>query len=357
MKAKVVYITSRGGTHPIHKAYADSINADFQFIDFRLRWHDVKTSRLKKYLSWVICALSFPNRKKYDIFLVSGQHVMPVLMRLFFRLRKDQKLVCFHANEGLYFTYSEKYPFINRLLIRKILPLYDAHICIGKMQADLLRIVSDDKAKNVYQIFNGVAESKSQVWSALKPNLESKKILFVGNLYAGWRMHYKGIDLMIESVIWLLKNGYEDIEFYLVGEYDENFLSYFNATVPEKLKKNFFLEGKQDITKYFSLCGLYLHCARGDAFPTTVIEATAAGLPAIVSEWTGTKEIIEKISPALIVSTDSDKLSEAISDYFSQNKIYREEISKKCKEVAKEYIDKNAIELFQSTIESIYQIK
>ena len=102
---KSVFITSRGGTHPIHRKYADSINADFQFVDFCLRWHDVKVPKWKKYASWVLCALIFPEKKNYDLFLVSGQHVMPVLMRILKRISRKQKLVCFHANEALYFIH------------------------------------------------------------------------------------------------------------------------------------------------------------------------------------------------------------------------------------------------------------
>ena len=354
---KTVYITSRGGTHPIHKSYADRINADFQYIDHKLRWHDVPASKLKKYISWLVCAFTFPERSKYNLFLVSGQHVMPVLMRLFGLLRRDQKLVCFHANEGLYFTYSHKYPKINRILIRKILPLYDAHICIGEMQKTLLSEVTSNRARNVFKITNGIPLKKINELSHVQPDLSSYNILFVGNLYAGWRLHYKGVDLMMETIIALFESGFSQVRFYMVGKVDEPFRQYFSDHIPEQYRHLFYMEGAQmNLSPYYEKCGLYLHCARGDAFPTTVIESMVAGMPTIVSDWTGTKEIVEKVDNQMVVPLQKERIMEGISRYYQLSLVKKQELSDKSRQVASTYAAEEANERFAATIEKIAEV-
>ena len=353
---KAVYITSRGGTHPIHKAYAESIGADFQYIDHKMRWHDVPSSRIKRYISWIVCALTFPKRSEYDLFLVSGQHVMPVLMRIFFLLRKNQKLVCFHANEGLFFTYSGKYPKINRFLIKRILPLYDAHICIGDMQVALLKKVTNDRAKNIFKITNGIPKEKIESFKTVTPDLTSHNILFVGNLYTGWRLHYKGVDLMIETVISLYESGLESVKFYMVGKIDESFKQYFDNNVPAQYRHLFLLEGSQkNLSSYYEKCSLYLHCGRGDAFPTTVIESMAAGLPTIVSEWTGTREIVAQVNDQMIVPLDKEKIAEAIREYNHLNINEKEALSSKSKQVGSSYAQEEANTRFITTVEKIME--
>lgn len=348
---KSVYITSRGGTHPIHEAYAKSIGADFQFIDFRLPWHATKSSRIKRYLSWIVCALTFPNRKEYDLFLVSGQQVMPVLMRLFGRLNSKQKIVCFHANEGLYFTKTKKYGKVNRSLMRFILPRYHAHICVGKMQENLLTAITNGKAQNVHTIENGIPSQKKDILNTVKSDLETKNILFVGNLYAGWRSWYKGIDLMINAILYL---NDDSIVFRIVGSYTKEFQSYYEELVPIEHRDKILLCGPADnLNEEFRNSSLYLHCSRGDAFPTTTLEALAAGIPCIVTEDTGTSHLISKISPDLVTKIDVADIARSINYYFNLNSKVKRKISSMGKSLMEEYILEDRIEKFRVVCDEI----
>lgn len=353
---KIVFITSRGGTHPIHKAYAESIHADFQFIDFKLPWHGVQSSRLKKYLSWIVCSLTFPNRKEYDLFLVSGQQVMPALMKVFRRLNKTQKLVCFHANEGLYFTHSKKYGRINRWLISVILPLYDVHICVGKMQAELLQKVTNNRVNHIFTIENGISKKLHQELANITPKLQSKQILFIGNLYAGWRSWYKGIDIMIEAVIQALQFD-KSITLRLVGSYTDDFNEYFQKLVPDHARENIQLIGSSNnISEEFTNTALYLHCGRGDAFPTTTLEAMASGVPCILSQQTGTYYLLNNISPENIVSLNPSIVAKAIIRYFEKDPDEKIELSNKLKKLSNKYLLENKLEEFKAIIMDIYKL-
>ncbi|MCS6833360.1 MAG: glycosyltransferase, partial [Flammeovirgaceae bacterium] len=115
-----------------------------------------------------------------------------------------------------------------------------------------------------------------------------------------------------------------------------------------------FLGYVSNIQDVLSHSSLYLHTSRGDAFPTSTIEAAQAGLPVLVSDVTGTKEIFQKISPELIVPLDEDKIAERISWYFSLSIEERQKLSAKCKEVAIKYTEDNAITRYKEVFQEIF---
>ena len=278
----------------------DSITADYQFVDHKLRWHDVPTSVWKKYLSWIVCAVTFPGRDTYNIFISSGQHYMPVLMKWMRLLRKDQKIVCYQGNETLFFLKSGKYSKLSTKALRWQLRQYDVHICLSKLQAQLLREVVGNDVK-YYCIFNGVEEDKLANFKNIEPNLNRLNILFIGNLYVGWRSWYKGIDLLL-SVFQEIKNEFPEAHLTIVGQVTELIMNDLRQTYPVKLLDSIHFAGKADnLEPYIAQSSIYLHLARGEAFGSAVIEAMAGGLIPIVSEWTGAKEVVEKVDKRLIV--------------------------------------------------------
>src|SRR5687768_4506674 len=96
---KIAYIHGRPGAHPMHARLAKSIGGIFHFVDFRLRWHDKNVSPIRRYVSWLICALTFPKSKDYDIFLANGPHYMVILLRILKVITSRQKIVIHLASE------------------------------------------------------------------------------------------------------------------------------------------------------------------------------------------------------------------------------------------------------------------
>ena len=350
---RVVYITSRGGTVPVRKIYMDSVGADYQFVDHKLRWHDVSTSSWKKYLSWVVCAVTFPGRDKYDIFISSGQHYMPVLMKWMKLLRKDQKLVCYQGNETLFFLKSGKYSKLATKALRWQLRQYDIHICLSKLQAQLLqKAVGNDI--EYYCIFNGVEGDKLAYLKCIKPNLDKFNILFIGNLYVGWRSWYKGIDLLL-SVFQKLKNDFPEAHLTIVGQVTESIMSDLQQTYPIKLLNSIQFAGKVDnLEPYISQSSIYLHLARGEAFGSAIIEAMAGGLIPVVSEWTGAKEVVEKIDKTLVVPLDVKEAYEKVKHVWRLSNEEKKRISEEGRAlILKEYTIEKATDRFQEVIEDI----
>jgi len=350
---KIVYITSRGGTVPVRKVYMDSLGADYQYVDHRLRWHDVPTPAWKKYLSWIVCAFTFPNRKKYDIFISSGQHYMPVLMKKMGLLRKNQKVACYQGNETLFFLKAGKYGKYTAKALRWQLKQYDAHICLSQLQAQLLNEVIGAQA-SVYCNFNGVEADRLAYLQFLQPALEKPSILFIGNLYAGWRLWYKGIDLLL-SVYQKLRQDFPDLQLTIVGEVEEQVKAELTKDFPEDLLHQITFAGKvKNLKPYIEKSAVYLHLARGEAFGSAIIEAMAGGLIPVVSEWTGAKEAVVKVDTGLVVPLQVESAYEKIKQVLLWPSQKKEEISKNARKVILEdYTIDRALQRIHEVITTI----
>ena len=135
--SKVAYIYGRPGPHPFHRRLGQAIDADFVPVDFRFRWHDRQTHRLYRYLSWGTCALCFPRRHEYDLFLTDGPHIPPLVLKQLGLLRKNQRVAALMANEMLYFLKAGHYSRRSTRGILFALSRFDALICLGAYQTQL----------------------------------------------------------------------------------------------------------------------------------------------------------------------------------------------------------------------------
>lgn len=332
----------------------DSIQADYVYIDHKLRWHDIKSSFVKKIFSWIICAITFPNRHKYQIFISSGQHYMPIIMKKLGLLRKDQKVVCYQGNETLYFLKTGRYSKWSAMALKWQLRQYDYHLCLSKFQYDLLVDVLGTKDVKTVIHFNGVEEFRLKTLKNIKPDLKTNNILFIGNLYVGWRLWYKGVDLLVETLNEIFKHN-PAITCTMVGEIHTEAIIYIRDRCGPGVFDAIKFEGKQkELNTYFAQASIYLHMARGEAFGSVVIEAMAAGLIPIVSEMTGAKEVVEQINPNLIVPLEPAVAAQKVLEVMSWPLEKKEECSYQCRKVILTYYkESDAIRNFQHIIQTI----
>jgi glycosyltransferase involved in cell wall biosynthesis len=104
-----------------------------------------------------------------------------------------------------------------------------------------------------------------------------------------------------------------------------------------------------DIYSVLPQASLYLHLARGEAWGVAILEAMAAGLPAIVSEWTGAAEAVEQVWPEGVVPLSVEKATEAVVRYFSLTETEKRALSEKSATLIREkYRLSQAIAGFQS---------
>jgi glycosyltransferase involved in cell wall biosynthesis len=300
--------------------------------------------------------MTFPERKKYNVFLSEEAYFMLGLMKKIGLISKKQKLFAIMGSHTLYFLYANQYSESTKKRFIKLFNLYDAFICEGPIQYQLMKSFLNVNSKiKVYQIFNGSPSHRFDKLIQLKPNLESQNIVTIGAIPNQSRIHYKGLDLMLAAFS-KAKSFFPHLTFTIVGEYDEMLIDKLVYEKCPNFKQDIFFVGQSnDLSISLSDAGLYLHTARGEAWGISVTEAMTAGVPPIVSDWTGSKEAVEKVSHELIVPLEIEQIAEKIKWYFGLSLSEKKELSEKCKEIAMFYTEKNAVENFEKIFQKACQ--
>lgn len=350
---RVVYVTNRGGTHPNRRKYFDSIRADYQYVDFKMRWHGLNLSGWRMLVSGILCAIQFPQRKKYDLFVSSDPQLTVVLMRVFGLLRRDQKIAVYLGSQTLYFINDGYFSRYTALLYKFLLRKYDYYICNGPMQAQLLKDIIAVAPSKIFININGLNDKLRQKLNSNQFAPGDSKIVFIGNLYSDWRLYYKGIDLLLGAFVEVSHT--KDLRLFLIGDYDDSLVNMISSIVPERLRQNINIIGKSQYPEeYFTGASLYLHPSRGDALPNSLLEAMGAGVPVVISEWTGWREIVGKIDKKLICSLNVPSLTDAIRYYLNLPTEVKNRYSARFREESLIYSESHAIEKFKSIVSEIY---
>jgi glycosyltransferase involved in cell wall biosynthesis len=328
-RLKIAYLHGRPGPHWISSAFAESIGAEFYFIDESARWHDLDLPASKRYLRWLQNALRFPYRD-FDAVLLDGPHIWPPLGKLIHRT--NVPVIPRIANETLYFLYSGYLKGWKAKLMRHAFSRYDAFIVASKMQARLAKAILHERCPPVFTTFNGVPDQKIAPVHSPK-SLSSRRILLIAHGPGGWRTWYKGLDLWIET-IGKLSYHLPGVEGWVVGQWHGAEIQRLSGLYPKAPVR--FLGPVEDVRGVIEECGVYLHLGRGEAWGIAILEAMAMGVPAIVSEWTGAAEAVEQVWAEGIVPLSSDAAAEAVLRYFSLSEAEKRALSEKSQTLIRE---------------------
>jgi glycosyltransferase involved in cell wall biosynthesis len=349
--ARVVFLHGRPGPHPFHRILADSVDADLRFVDPVLPWHDRECSSTRRYLSSLLCAAWFPGRGDFDLFLTEGAHAPPVLMRRMGLLRSDQKIVALMDNETLYLVRSGYYPASTRKKILWLVESFDALLCVGAMQVRLARELMRRGARGpiIEEVYSAIPADRRTIAEAVRPSLAGRRILFVGNGPSGFRTWYKGLDLLLDAFERACA-GDAGLRLDVVGRWDKDEIARLFRQYPAAARQACFVGETHNLGEALSRASLYVHLGRGEAFGISILEAMAAGVPALVSEWTGGAEVVGCVGPEWIVPLDPAVAAERISAYFKLPLPARERLSAASRAAAAPYTEPRALLRFQQAI-------
>lgn len=350
-KFKIAFLHGRLGPHIMHGRLAKSVNSDFRIIDEYKVWNDGFYNRLYVIYAWIYNAFAFKSPSQYNIYLVSGPHFSPIIMKLF-RLKKHQKVLVHLGDETMYFLYDKWYSKIMQKVLVYLLNRYDALLCEGQMAADLAVLNGINKPR-IYTTYLGVPKERQQTLLQLKPNLASNNLITISTGPNGWREYYKGLDLMIDAYSEAFEN-INDLTFTIVGKWDKEVQEKLLRNVSDECKASIhFIGHTSEIDKYLCNASVYYHTSRGDAFPTVVLEAMSAGLIPIVSEWTGSKEVISKVTDQLIVPINKTEIRKKLIEVCNLSLGEKKSLSEKMKIVSKEFTEDFALKHYQETFDTI----
>jgi len=269
----------------------------------------------------------FTLPKDYDVYFCESTYIIPALARKLGLLSKKAKIVNILASPLLYYIKVGKIKGIRKNFAIWLLKEVDLFVSIGKMENKILKeILPEAKSIIVYP-----RPKKEVVTALLKdkklPDLNSHKILTIGTNSA----YYKGIDIVYEAFK-IVKKEFPDAELFIVGKIPD-----LSNYVDCNEKGVHCLGYVGDLNEVIKNSALYVHMGRGDTFPLSTIEAMLGGLPAIVSEWTGTKEIVSNADKMMVCKLHNKEVSNIIIKYFKMNYEHKRNLALKFKNLAESY--------------------
>jgi len=159
-------------------------------------------------------------------------------------------------------------------------------------------------------IYNGIelkqfqrVSDKSQLRRNLGLPLEIPLIIMVGVMRPG-----KGHDIAIEAM-----RNVKDAHLLLVGDGHPEFRTRLESSIPDLRQRVHLLGQRMDIPDLLNASDILILPSYSEALPTVLIEAGAAGLPAIASDVGGCDEIIQHGNTGMLIPPgDADALSSCI---------------------------------------------
>jgi glycosyltransferase involved in cell wall biosynthesis len=302
-KSKILFVYQ--GPHYFHRDLMDSIGADFYGMrrktDSPLAW----------YLHSLKSTFSLPNG--YDIYVSEGIMHILAFAKLIGKIPKHAILVNLCADHVAHATKQKKGLMPKLWAFQKM----DGFICIGKMQEnDVKNLLPEAKCLVIQTHVKPDLYSKL---SEIKRERYGKHVIFLGV-----NNGLKNADLLIE-VMNLVFKEIPDAKLTIIGQRWENLAK------KNKDKRIVFVGFVDDVVQYISEADLSVHLAKYDAFPLGTLEPMVGGVPTIVSEFTGSKEIIVNLGDEFVCPLDKEEAARRIVWFLNLDHKKREEFSQKAR--------------------------
>ena len=326
--------------HQAHAQFADAINAKLIPIS--------RNTGISKYILNPIRAIQASRKLPKATKFVLIDSFLPIIPKVL-GLMKGKKLIMLVATPWPYYLKFKRKPLnpIIRYLAKKV----DAYIPVSDMIRRLIieTLGFDD---NLVKTVNPVP-SKSMYESQIKikPKLKSNNILFIGNgqkKRIKERIDAKGLSLTIEAFK-KAKSTVKDLNLFIVGKWPQKVIEKYQSDGVHWLGN---LIG-EDKNKVMGNCSLYVSIAKGDSFQVSAVEACLAGLPTIVSEYTGAESLVKQINKNLVVPVDTDMAADRIVWYFNLGVNKRRQLSKRARRFAKRLSVETTRKNFKSAFDKL----
>lgn len=207
-----------------------------------------------------------------------------------------------------------------------------------------------------YYSNNKIAVIPNAVYECALPtkNFEAEELKL---LYVGRFAFNKGIDILLELVKTLNREGYKSkFKFYVVGkgplykkytaEYQFDNVEYVGFASEERLKE------------LYEICDLFVFPTLFEGMPTVVLEAMVHGMPVIVSDTGATTELVNNQNGYLVDAGDTRAFKCAIQTYYQLSTDDKRKMSEASRtrvmnNFTWEIVGRKHIELFESMVSSL----
>lgn len=236
--------------------------------------------------------------------------------------------------------------------VEKFLSRYtDCLITINKEDYDLAR--NNNFKSNNIKIVNGVGVNLNRYFpiednAKLRETLGYKKedfiLIYVAELNAN-----KHQDMAINTID-MLKDKIPNLKLLLVGDgvlREEYKNQINNLNLSENIKM---LGQRSDVEELLRISDIAISTSRREGLPRNIMEAMATGLPTIVTNSRGNRDLVsDKVNGYIVYSDEASEIAEKINALYSNPKL-RKEFGVKGIELVKQYSLDNVIK----DMENIY---
>ncbi|PKP60225.1 MAG: hypothetical protein CVT89_00300 [Candidatus Altiarchaeales archaeon HGW-Altiarchaeales-2] len=320
------------GPHPAYVKFIESIGAKKYKITSRVATHQ---NLFFKGLNLFKSIYSIPSG--FDIYLSEGCYYYPAIRKHLKTI--NGKIIDLCSSPVFYKILTKQLGWFEGKILLELAKEVDGFICEGSYIQEVHRKLGINAPSCVVYTF--VNNERYNIFINMKPNLNSKQIAIIAtNDY-----FYKGVDILLESMK-IVNESDPGITLDLVVNKNIN-LEKIKHLMTDNIKISY------DVVNALSNTALYVHPARGDLFPVAPLEAMLTGIPAIVSNETGTKEVIQEVDDSYVVPLDAQMIAEKILEYFSLPLDKKNELSIKFRNAAKKFNEHEQVQRFKKEYENL----
>jgi glycosyltransferase involved in cell wall biosynthesis len=312
---RIAYLCVQGGPHLAHKPWVDSLSG---YLDAEVIY--IPRNTLCRLLpSYIFTA------KKFDLAIADGFSALPTgwLMK---KIGLCRRLAFITTSTAII-----DFPKLSSTLLKSV----DLVIATSSLMSSVIKSSFNFSGRVV--VCHPVPDLSD--FLKINPSLKSNRICFVGS-----HLYIKGVDLLPE-IITRIRRKIKDVEIYVIG---------MGKMVNESGGIKVFGYVPHDKRLLLlSECSVYLHPARFETFGLSVVEAMAAGLIPIVTEMTGSKDLVKKVNPSLVVPVDVNAISEKAVEVLEMRIDEKEALSRRAKQVALEWSAKTKETFLKAIIKAL----
>jgi len=326
------------GGHPVHRKFGEAVGAGL----FQLPVLAAKSQFLPlKGLNLLRAALSVPSGHPY--LLCESAYFYPALKRRMHLLGKS-KIININGGPILHHILTGRVRGFEAQMLLDLLREVDGHLVYGTFGVDLLHKVGVT-GKPIRIIYPFIRSDSLSRFLTIEPSLDSHRICIIATSDG----YNKGLDILFKALAFVQKS-FPDATVDLVTRMDETEIVSIEGYDAARVN---ICKGVKDLGVVLSKAALYVQPSRSDMFAVSCLEAMAVGVPCIVSNETGAREVVEKVGANMVVLLDENKLASAITRYFRLSSQERSALSKRSREAAKFFNEKDMSVRFKNEFEAL----
>lgn len=214
----------------------------------------------------------------------------------------------------------------------------DGAIAVSPYVRDDLKVLLPDLPVEVVRPH--VLQDVRKSLETIEPALEGSKILHISHASGK-----NGTAVLMEAFA-EVRRHVPAAELHIIGDARGTFGDRPSAGVVEHGRVESIAPLLRD-SALFALPGL------GQASPVSTLEAMVAGVPALVSTETGTKDIVAGVDTGLVAGTGVDAITEAILDYLELGSDKRRELGRRARRLTSDLTPENQGASFERALASL----